>query len=101
MSKKPAYKRVSDVVPSIDFGGTEPLEDYVDKEMLIRNFLTVEGSFGETGILTVEVDGEEKVLRTSSEVVIKKLKQCMDELPLYGRVSRISSKSGREYYDIT
>jgi len=91
-------KRVSDVVgftaKSVD---AESIIGFLDKDVIIKGFDTLPGKFGDYILIRVELDGEDRILRTSSDVVKRKLDllKTRNEFPIIGKFIKV-----KRYFDV-
>lgn len=104
-SAPPQYKNVADVVPEeVLKGNLVSMEDLIGKVLLVKEFVLRESTFKEDtdylGI-TVDVDGEEKVVNTGAERVVQVFK-ALDPLllPLYVIFEKVILPNGRRVYRV-
>jgi len=95
-------RRVSDIIgaPQLE-GERTDIHSILNKEVIIRNIIFLQGNYGEYAIIQVETD-DKKLYRIAcgGQVVIKKLHAIRDFLPVMGKFIRVKGSKGRSYYDI-
>jgi hypothetical protein len=97
------YPRITDVVPpAVMKGNLITIEELLGKEVLITGLDWKESTFKEDTdylSLTVEVDGEEKVLNTGAQRVVAVFKEVkLEDLPIYAAFDKITLPGGKRVY---
>lgn len=104
-ASKPAYKRITDVVPSeVMAGNIISVDSILDREVLVTYITWKESTFKEDAdylSLTVLIDGEEKQLNTGAERVVQVFKAVDPAaLPIYCAFEKIQLPNGRRVYRV-
>jgi len=84
-----------------EFEGTELLSGFLNREIVIRRFDKDEGGYGPFVILDASVNGEPKLLRTSSLVVIDQLQKIGDKLPFKATPLERNGKNGMKFLSLS
>lgn len=98
-------KTISDVVPKEALeGNLTTIEELLGKLVLVTGMTLQESSFKEDTnylSLTIEVDGEEKVLNTGAARVLSAF-QALDpeQLPIYATFEKVAIPGGRRVYRV-
>jgi len=103
MSEREQMRRVSDVTGSGgDLQGEKvKVSELVDTEFVVTHIAEYDGEWGEYLAVEVEVEGKEYFFFTGHQVLVQKLRKCVDDLPLLATVTvRASKEGGRTYFDI-
>jgi len=75
--------------------------DILDKVIVVRDYATRPSQFseGDYAIVSIETDGEKRVLLTGAKVLMKSLEKNADFMPYRCRIVGVKSpKSHRTYY---
>lgn len=103
MDEQKQIRRVSDVTGS---GGDLPgvqvkVSELVDTEFVITRIDERTGDWGEYLAVVIEVEGRELFFFSAHQVLVQKLRKCVDDLPLLATITvRASKEGGRTYFDI-
>jgi len=77
------------------------VSELVDTEFVITRIDERTGDWGEYLAVVVEVEGKPFFFFSSHQVLVQKLRRCVDNLPLVGTITvRESKEGGRTYFDI-
>jgi len=90
-------KSFAEIWTNQDFEPTELLSDYLYTDLVINHFTTGEGKYGPYVLLNAFVNGNKKLLRTSSSVIFKQLARTGDKLPYKTRVIVKDNAIGKKY----
>ena len=96
-------KRISDIVPSGALYEAERIDlgEILNKDVLISDFQIRPGNFGEFAIILIALeDGQQRVVVTGAQAVVRKLKAAAGQQPFLARFVQRRSTSGRRYYDL-
>ena len=93
-------KRFADLNPAFDdVEEWVKIDDLLDKEIMVEDFVTAEGEYGEYAIIkfTLPEDFIPRAFTTGAKVILKKVKMAKekDVLPLPGKIVK-----KKRYYDI-
>jgi len=85
-------------------GERKESKDVIDKEIIIKNFVLLNGTYGEFAIIEAEMEGQAINFGIGSDVVIHQLKRAKEDnnLPLRATItSKRSEKSKRNYFTLS
>jgi len=103
--ERPAYQRITDVVPEdVLRGNIVTMDEILGKEILIKAIGWQDSTFKEDAeylSLTIDLDGEEKILNTGATRVIEVFKHVGDNnLPIYASFEKVTLPGGRRVYRV-
>lgn len=103
--EQPVYKRITDVVPEdVLRGNIVTMDEVLGKEILIKAIDWQDSAFKEDAeylSLTIDLDGEEKILNTGATRVIEVFKHVGEkDLPIYTSFEKVTLPGGRRVYRV-
>lgn len=99
------YHRITDVVPEdILKGNIVTIEEILGKEILVKDISWHDSTFKEDAeylSLTIDLDGEEKVLNTGATRVVEVFKHVDEkDLPIYVSFEKVTLTGGKRVYRV-
>ena len=89
-------RHIGEVIKSSPFPeDSEPLTDYLNREIVILDYQLTDTGFGPAAVITAEVDGEAKLLTTFSAVVIRQLEEAAPHFPVKATPHKV-----KQYYTL-
>lgn len=104
-AKLTPYHRITDVVPEeVLKGNIVTMEDILGKEILIKALNWQTSTFKEDAeylSLTIEIDGEEKIVNTGATRVIEVFKHVDEnDLPIFASFEKVTLPGGKRVYRV-
>lgn len=99
------YHRITDVVPEdVLRGNIVTMDEVLGKEILVKGIKWADSTFKEDAeylSLTIDLDGEEKVLNTGATRVLEVFKHVDEnDLPIYSSFEKVTLPGGRRVYRV-
>lgn len=101
----PPARNITEVLPpEVLRGNLVTMEDELEKLILVTDFIFRDSTLKEDATylsLTVEIDGETKVLNTGAERVVQAFRALQHkDLPVYVTFEKVATTAGRRVYRI-
>jgi hypothetical protein len=70
------------------FANTLSIDDVLGKDVVVKGFREIETRFGNSVLISVELDGHEYEVLTGSAVIREQLQALKDEMPFIAQIKR-------------